>query len=149
MVIWSLNRRRKYLHCWVCWSLSIKWLPRGGPTRRVLLLSGVNFLCGIFGVNFFLSAPLIYVFALLTPVISSRCNYVNTHIYSIDSCDVIKMQLCLYTYFLNWLLWCHQDAIMLIYIFTQLTHVMSSRCNYGNIHISSIDSCDVIKMQLC
>ena len=126
MVIWSLDRRRKYLHCWVCWSLSIKWLPRGGPTRRsLLLLSGVNFLCGIFGVNFFLSAPLIYVFALLTPVMSSRCNYVHIHIftqltpvmssrcnyiyihiYSIDSRDVIKMQLCLYTYLLNWLLWC-------------------------------------------
>ena len=36
----------------------------------------------------------IYVRILLTPVMSSRCNYINIYIYSIDSCDVIKMQLC-------------------------------------------------------
>ena len=132
MVIWSLNRRRKYLHCWVCWSLSIKWLPRGGPTRRVLLLSGVNFLCGIFGVNFFLSAPLIYVFALLTPVMSSRCNYVNIHIFT--QLTPVMSSRCNYIY---------------IHIFALLTPVMSSRCNYVNIHIYSIDSRDVIKMQLC
>ena len=33
--------------------------PRGGPRRRLSLLQGVNFLCGIFDVNFFLSAPLL------------------------------------------------------------------------------------------
>ena len=38
--------------------------PRGGPTRRLLLLLGVNFLCGILGVNFFLSAPLLSLFSL-------------------------------------------------------------------------------------
>ena len=38
--------------------------PRGGPTRRLLslLLLGVNFLFGILGVNFFLSAPLLSLF---------------------------------------------------------------------------------------
>ena len=35
----------------------------------------------------------IYVRILLTPVMSSRCNYINIYIYSIDSCDVIKIQL--------------------------------------------------------
>ena len=38
--------------------------PRGGPTRRLSLLLGVNFLCGIFGVDFFLSAPLLSIFSL-------------------------------------------------------------------------------------
>ena len=36
----------------------------------------------------------IYVRILLTPVMSSRFNYVNIYIYFIDSCDVIKIQLC-------------------------------------------------------
>ena len=40
--------------------------PRGGPTRRLLLLLGVNFLFGILGVNFFLSAPLLSLFSLLS-----------------------------------------------------------------------------------
>ena len=40
--------------------------PRGGPTRRWLLLLGVNFLCGILGVTFFLSAPLLFLFSLLS-----------------------------------------------------------------------------------
>ena len=45
--------------------------PRGGPTRRLLLLLlllllGVNFFCGILGVNYFLSAPLLSLFSLLS-----------------------------------------------------------------------------------
>ena len=40
--------------------------PLGGPTRRLLLLLGVNFLCGILGVNFFLSAPLLSLFPLFS-----------------------------------------------------------------------------------
>ena len=40
--------------------------PRGGPTGRLLFLFRVNFLCGILGVNFFLSAPLFSSFSLLS-----------------------------------------------------------------------------------
>ena len=40
--------------------------PRGGPTRQLLLILGVNFLFGILGVNFFLSAPLLSLFSLLS-----------------------------------------------------------------------------------
>ena len=39
-------------------------LPLGGPTGRLLLLLGVNFLFGILGVIFFLSAPLLSLFSL-------------------------------------------------------------------------------------
>ena len=38
-------------------------LPRGSPRRRLLLL-GVDFLFGILGVNFFLSAPLLSLISL-------------------------------------------------------------------------------------
>ena len=40
--------------------------PRGGPTRRLLLLFDINFLSGIFGVNFFLSGPLFSLLSLLS-----------------------------------------------------------------------------------
>ena len=40
--------------------------PLGGPTRRLLFLLGVNFLFGILGVNFFLSAPLLSLVSLLS-----------------------------------------------------------------------------------
>ena len=40
--------------------------PRGGPTRQLLLLLSVNFLFGILGVKFFLSAPLLSLFSLLS-----------------------------------------------------------------------------------
>ena len=52
-------------------------LPRGGPTRRLLLLFGKKFFCGIFGVNFFISAPLLSLLALGIQLGSLICLYLH------------------------------------------------------------------------
>ena len=56
--------------------------PLGGPTRRLLLLLGVNFLFGILGVIFFLSAPLLFLFSLFPLGIKFSFLSPNGHLFT-------------------------------------------------------------------